>query len=419
MTQHELNVDSIIRHPAVGSVRVLPPEEDGTTIIEVTPENSFCNTRYGVFFFSDQPNPAQSDIYGFCLNAAVRADELGLDAIWTPERHFTQVGAACPSPSLLSAALSMVTKRIALRAGSVVLPLHHPIRVAEEWAMVDQLSGGRAGVSFASGWVPDDFVLAPDRYETRRVLMETALRDIRALWSGNAVDQINGLGQTARIRVSPLPVQRDIPIWFTAATSPETFAMAGRLGVNVLTALLQLSIAQLHSNIGLYRSARADANLDPLGGNVTVMVHTHLLEDAALAEAQARPALRAYFRSQSDLRLQVAKALGRKVGDNPRLDERVLDYSVDSFIRDKCLVGSPASTEHFASKLIEAGADEIACLIDFGVAPPDALTGIASIAALKRAPLFSLERDLNATVRNAGHGNCRVRITPFQQNNSR
>jgi alkanesulfonate monooxygenase SsuD/methylene tetrahydromethanopterin reductase-like flavin-dependent oxidoreductase (luciferase family) len=72
-------------------------------------------------------------------------------------------------------ALAMVTKRIGLRAGSVVLPLHHPARVAEEWAVVDNLSGGRVAVSFASGWHSDDFVFAPENYADRRAVMHAAI----------------------------------------------------------------------------------------------------------------------------------------------------------------------------------------------------------------------------------------------------
>ena len=80
------------------------------------------------------------------------ADEHGFHAIWLPERHFNQFGGLFPNPSVIGAALAMVTRNIQIRSGSIVAPLHHPVRIAEEWAVVDQLSGGRVGLSFASGW---------------------------------------------------------------------------------------------------------------------------------------------------------------------------------------------------------------------------------------------------------------------------
>ena len=71
------------------------------------------------------------------------ADRAGLASLWLPERHFQPLAGLSPNPSVLAAALARETERIALRAGSVVLPLHHPVRVVEEWALVDNLSGGR------------------------------------------------------------------------------------------------------------------------------------------------------------------------------------------------------------------------------------------------------------------------------------
>ncbi|MEZ5296781.1 MAG: LLM class flavin-dependent oxidoreductase [Ilumatobacteraceae bacterium] len=96
--------------------------------------------------------------YRFLLESARWADQQGFEAVWTPERHFHEFGGAYPNPSVIGAALAASTERIAIRAGSVVAPLHQPPRIAEEWAVVDNLSGGRVGISFAPGWQPDDFV---------------------------------------------------------------------------------------------------------------------------------------------------------------------------------------------------------------------------------------------------------------------
>jgi len=81
--------------------------------------------------------------------------------LYGSERHFHRFGGSYTNPSVTSAIIAAVTNRIAIRAGSVVLPLHDPIRVAEEWSIVDNLSGGRVGMAIASGWHVDDFVFAP------------------------------------------------------------------------------------------------------------------------------------------------------------------------------------------------------------------------------------------------------------------
>src|SRR5579859_5277900 len=87
---------------------------------------------FGLLFFGGEEQNAAGDKYDFLLRAARFADEHGFSAIWLPERHFTRMGSLYPSPVVLHAALSRETKRIRLRAGSVVLPLNDPIRVAEE-----------------------------------------------------------------------------------------------------------------------------------------------------------------------------------------------------------------------------------------------------------------------------------------------
>ena len=89
----------------------------------------------------------------------------------------------------------MITERLQVRAGSVVLPLHDPLRVAEDWAMVDNLSGGRAGVSFASGWHANDFVFAPDAYGARKKVLMDKLAQVRQLWAGEPITRVDGSGK--------------------------------------------------------------------------------------------------------------------------------------------------------------------------------------------------------------------------------
>ena len=117
--------------------------------------------NFGLFYFaSDEGDYAQAkgrEKYKLLLEGARFADDHGFCAVWTPERHFHTFGGMFPSPSVTAGALAMITKQISIRAGSVVLPLHNPVRVAEEWSLVDNLSDGRVSVSFASGWQPQDF----------------------------------------------------------------------------------------------------------------------------------------------------------------------------------------------------------------------------------------------------------------------
>lgn len=118
--------------------------------------------EFSLFYFSGDGSTTHNDKYRLLIEGATFADRHGFTAIWTPERHFHDFGGLYPNPALMGVAIAMITQQIQIRAGSVVLPLQHPLRVAEEWAVVDNLSNGRTGIAVASGWHPNDFVLYPE-----------------------------------------------------------------------------------------------------------------------------------------------------------------------------------------------------------------------------------------------------------------
>ena len=193
-----------------------------------------------------------------------------------------------------------ITNRIQIRAGSVVLPLHNPIRVAEEWAIVDNLSNGRVAISFASGWQINDFVLAPDNYSRRKHIMLEQIELVRKLWRGETVSSEIPMGRTCRLRILPRPIQRELPIWITASGPPDTFKLAGELGANVLTHLLGQSVPELADKLAIYRAARKEhGHAGP--GHVTLMLHTFVGEDDQAVREIVRAPFTAYLRSSIDL----------------------------------------------------------------------------------------------------------------------
>src|SRR5690606_19655964 len=123
----------------------------------------------------------------------------------------------------------------------VVLPLHDELRVAEQWAVVDNLSKGRVSLSFASGWHADDFVFFPDDYKQRHKKMFSQIPILKELWEGKKIERKNGFGKDIQVGLAIRPVQEKIPIWITSGGSKETFYSAGKIGANIITNLLTLS----------------------------------------------------------------------------------------------------------------------------------------------------------------------------------
>jgi natural product biosynthesis luciferase-like monooxygenase protein len=333
-----------------------------------------------LFFFASRERDGAADRYRLLIEAAKFADSHGFSAVWTPERHFHAFGGLFPNPSVTSAAIAAMTKNLKIRAGSVVSPLHNPVRIAEEWAFVDNLSGGRVGISFASGWQPDDFVLAPENFADRKQLMFRQIDLVQRLWRGEAVPQPGPMGKDVEIQILPRPIQAELPVWVTAAGSPETFRMAGEHGFGLLTHLLGQSVSDLGQKLEIYRDARRARNGggDSGEGNVVVMLHTFVGSDNDRVREQVREPMKAYLRSSVDLIQRAAWTFptfkqatttdeGKFTLDNltdKELDE-VLDFSFERYFETSGLLGAPEKCIAMVEELRNIGVDEIACLIDF------------------------------------------------------
>lgn len=340
-----------------------------------------------LFFGAGGPGPDGDHSAGYddILAIARAADELGFAAVWTPERHFQEVGQVFPSPAVLSAALAVATTRIAVRAGSVVLPLHHPLRVAEDWAVVDNLSRGRIGLSVAAGWHSADFVLAPGRYPDRR---EHALQDLallRRLWAGECVEFPDGTGRLVGVRSQPRPYSAHLPLWLTSSGNPETWIAAGRLRTNVLAATAGQSREEIAGKIRLYREAyQAAPEVPGTGphGTVTLMAHTYVGADDEDAVRRASPPLRDYLKSYMR---QTASNHGERDGSGqltPAEQDAVTQFALHRYLAWGGLIGSPETCRKSLLDLKELGCDEVACFIDFGLGRDEVLAGLTRLAGL-------------------------------------
>ncbi len=343
--------------------------------------------EFSLYFFGNYPRTSAAPRYQDLIAAAEFADRNDFAGIWIPERHFHPFGGLFPNPSVVAAAIASRTSRIRLNAGSVVLPLHNTIRAAEEWSVVDNLSNGRVGISFASGWHSTDFVLAPQHYQDSRKVMREQIRTFRQLWSGAALTVESGDGSPVEIRLHPAPVQPEPPLHLAVLSNPESYEQAARQGLGVVTNLMAQSVDDLRANIARYRRARAEFGLDPAAGRVVVLVHTHLDADHQTARDRARRPFKEYLRSSLDLFDSVANSLGLEVDLNA-IDaddlEVVLDRAYDRYCESRALIGDRASCQARVAELVDAGADEIGCFIDFGVEPEHLLGGLDELNELRK-----------------------------------
>lgn len=345
-----------------------------------------------IMFFSDSSQVEPGRRYDLVLAAARFADRNGFEAVWTPERHFHPFGGIYSSPATLMGALAASTKRIRLRAGSVVLPLEDPLRVAEAWSVVDNLSGGRVDLGFASGWNPNDFALSPDSYGNLREVWLQRIPEVQRLWRGEELERRNGKGESVKLRIYPQPCQKDVPIWLTASRRVETFEDAGRGGYNVLTMLQGSTLEQLAEKIVRYRAARRGAGFDPAAGRVTLMLHTFVDADEARARELVRKPFTEYIRSSLDAHMTAVEG-GKGVSADDL--QKMAEYSYERYCRQASLIGSPDSCMTMVRAARAAGVDEIACLLDFGADNAAILGALPQLAALRQRIETEMPRNIS------------------------
>ncbi|PZQ57668.1 MAG: monooxygenase [Novosphingobium pentaromativorans] len=354
------------------------------------------HTGFSLFYFASSSAGSAAENYRLLVEGARFADSHGFEAVWTPERHFHAFGGPYPNPSVASAALAAVTSRVAIRAGSVVGTLHHPLRIAEEWALVDNISGGRVGIAFASGWQPNDFVLNPAAFADRSGTLRTCMEDVRALWRGEPRRFPGPLGQDVEVLTYPRPVQPELPCWITSAGNVGTFIEAGRAGAFVLTHLLGQSIEEVAEKLAAYRRAWREAG-HAGEGHATLMLHTFLGDDEARVREIVRGPLIEYLRTATALLQEHAwsfpafrrpggvEATGQvDLGSLSEAEtEALLEHAFERYFETSGLFGTPQDNLALIRRLGDLGVDEIGCLIDFGVNPETVLAHLPAIDRLR------------------------------------
>ncbi|MCX7645406.1 MAG: LLM class flavin-dependent oxidoreductase [Rhodobacteraceae bacterium] len=383
--------------------------------------------EFSLFYWGNDDGPGPRK-YELLLEGAKFADANGFCAVWTPERHFHAFGGPYPNPAVTGAAVAAVTRNIAVRAGSCVAPLHHPARIAEEWAVIDNLTNGRAGLAIASGWQPDDFVLRPENTPpANRQAMLDAITTLRRLWRGEAVEFPRKDGTLHAVVTQPRPVSKELPVWITTAGNPETWREAGRLGANVLTHLLGQSIAEVGEKVTIYRAALAEAGHDPAAFKVTLMLHTFVAGDRETARETARGPMKDYLRSAAALIKQYAWAFPafkkpQGVANPMEIDlgslapdelEAILDFAFQRYFEDSGLFGTVEDCLARVEQLKAIDVDEIACLIDYGIPVAQVLAGLRPLAeVLRRANGGAARGDESLAGLILRHGVTHLQCTP-------
>jgi natural product biosynthesis luciferase-like monooxygenase protein len=376
-----------------------------------------------LFFFGSEGAEGGGE-YEVLFEAARFADERGFVAVWTPERHFNAFGGPFPNPSVTSAALAAITRNVSLRAGSCVLPLHHPARVAEEWAVVDRISGGRTGMAIAAGWHPHDVVFRPQNHGQPKSALIEQIGELRALWRGETVTYPGPTGDV-EVTTLPRPIQADLPIWYTTAGNIESFRLAGTQGYNLLTHLLGQSVDEVRDKVAAYRAAWDEAG-HPGRGTVSLMLHTFVADDNV--RETVREPMKGYLRDSVMLVKDHASAFptfdptateadGLLMGLTPEDLDALLEVAFSRYFETSGLFGDVETCVAMAEEIAGADVDEIAALVDFGIDAETVLSHLHQLDEVRRH--FLVEAAVPDTIETyasliEAHGVTHLQCTPSE-----
>ena len=252
--------------------------------------------EFGVFYQlpcgADQ-SPAQR--YSDTITQSQLADELGFDAVWLAELHFNPEFSIMSAPLLVASAIAQTTKRIKVGTAVNLVPLHNPVRLAEEAATLDVISGGRAIFGIGRGSNPRQFAgYGVDISEGRERFLE-ALDFVLKAWRCDELSYEGEHFQAQELRISPKPLQDPYPPVYIASNSPDTFGIVGSLGHNILVAPLVVSVQGALDGLAVYLETLSEHGHDSAQVKINVNVPVYVTKDKDKAKSMPQASFDNYL----------------------------------------------------------------------------------------------------------------------------
>jgi len=253
--------------------------------------------RFG--FFDQLPcadSQSESQRISNIVDQIVLGDQVGFDTVWLGELHFGRRSSILAAPLMILAAAAQRTNRIRLGTAVSLLPLHSPVKMAEEAATADVLSGGRLEFGVGRGTAPIHYVGYNVPQEESRERFEEALEVILKAWTNDTFSHQGKYFHAEDLSVVPKPLQKPHPPLRLAANSPDTFAIGGRLGLPVFSSPLINPPDKLHEHLAVHREAlRPGVRQD-----VALMFSVHVSDSRAKAREECEASLMNFFKAAGE-----------------------------------------------------------------------------------------------------------------------
>jgi alkanesulfonate monooxygenase SsuD/methylene tetrahydromethanopterin reductase-like flavin-dependent oxidoreductase (luciferase family) len=324
--------------------------------------------EFGMFHeFQCPAGKRQADAFTESFEQVDAAERWGLDAMWLAELHLAPDRSVLSAPLTIASAIAARTKRLKIGTAVQVLPLCHPLRIAEEAATVDQISHGRLIFGIGRSGFPRVYQAYGVNYGESRERFAETLEILKRAWSQDAFSWQGDFYKFDNVRLTPKPFQKPWPEIRVACNSPDTFAQIGALGHGIFVAVRLGMLSELLPNIEAYRQAWKEAGHEG-NGKVFLRAPVYVADTAAAARAEPEESIMYFYRFLGERLEESATQAGtRAIEDRAARGRRLQTISYDEALRDKIIVGTPESvTERLKGLQAELGLDGILAELNCG-----------------------------------------------------
>ncbi len=309
---------------------------------------------------------SDTDAFATGLDQVCAAEEWGLDSIWLAEIHQQAARSVLSVPLTVLASLASRTTRLKLGTGVQVLPLTHPLRLAEETATVDQISRGRLLMGVGRSGNPRSYGAYGVPYSESRERFFETLEVLKLAWTQETFSFHGKFHHFDGARAVPRPFQTPHPPILIAGASEDTFPVLGAMGYPLFVSVRAGSFSGLGPDLRAYRAAYKESGHPGEG-----KIHLRLVMHVAETDAQARE--EAYGSVMSGYQKLTTQLEGAPSARRRAELEKVVGITYEDVQRDKVVIGSPDTV---AKRLVELreeiGIDGILAELNFGaLLPPD------------------------------------------------
>jgi alkanesulfonate monooxygenase SsuD/methylene tetrahydromethanopterin reductase-like flavin-dependent oxidoreductase (luciferase family) len=346
--------------------------------------------HFGVFVEEMRQGSSQAAAFRDVFELADRAEAWGVDCVWLGEIHFTPTRSVISASLQVASAIATRTRRLRVGTAVQVLPLNHPLRIAEEVATLDHISQGRLEFGIGRSGVVRTYDVYGVPYAESQARFREALEILRRAWTGEPFSYDGQFYRVQNATVVPRPYQVPHPPIRMATTSDETFPLAGRLGLPIFIGLRTTEIADLQGQLAPYRQAWREAgHAGEPSVYLRIPVYASTTERGAAEEP--RESLAAFFARQTELARAAVGRAGAGPADRRRMQaERMAALSYEDVLARKVAFGTAAGVIDRLTRLRdELGLDGIVAELNpGGLIPPELETRSLRILTDEVLPAF-------------------------------